>query len=355
MGEAPRESPPAASAVRLPRSEPGPFRLLGVRLAAALGAVLFIAVVVYLGGAGYTDSGGGGVSFLDAVYYATVSMSTTGYGDISPVSDGARLVNILVVTPARVLFLVLLVGTTVEILTERSRDVVRLRRWRKTLRDHVIVCGYGTKGRSAIDALLGKGLDRERIVVIDERPEAIERANDDGLAAVHGNSATAAILRQAGIERATAVVVAPDRDDASVLTTLTARELNRDAKIASAVRETENVHLLRESGADSVITSSGAAGRLLGMATDSPASVEMLEDLLDASSGLEVVERTVRPEETGPDGRLAGDEVLVTVIRDGEKITFGDKRSRRLEPADRIVLLRVSPSDDVGRSGQGRP
>ena len=50
-------------------------------------------------------------------YYATVSLSTTGYGDITPVSPGARLVNILVVTPLRILFLLILIGTTLEALT----------------------------------------------------------------------------------------------------------------------------------------------------------------------------------------------------------------------------------------------
>jgi len=51
--------------------------------------------------------------------------------------------------------------------------------------------------------------------------------------------------------------VAPDRDDTAVLITLTARELNRGVTIVSAVREAESAHLLRESGADSVITLRG--------------------------------------------------------------------------------------------------
>jgi len=309
---------------------------------AAAGAILFIALVAFLGRAGYTDAAGGGISFLDALYYATVSVTTTGYGDITPVSDGARLLTTLVVTPVRVLFLVLLVGTTVEILTERSRHVIRLRRWRKRLRDHIVICGYGTKGRSAIDAVIGRGIEPRQIVVIDERPDAVDRATDDGFAAVTGSAASEDILRQAGIERATAVVVAPDRDDTSVLVTLTARELNRRATIVSAVRETQNVHLLRESGADSVITSSGAAGRLLGIATHSPTSVRVLEDLLEQGTGLDLVERPVRSEEVGAEGSRPRDQVLVAVVRDGEVIAFDDERARRLEPDDRLVCVCVS-------------
>jgi voltage-gated potassium channel len=50
-----------------------------------------------------------------------VSVTTTGYGDITPVTDAARLATILIVTPARILFLLLLLGTTIELLTERWR------------------------------------------------------------------------------------------------------------------------------------------------------------------------------------------------------------------------------------------
>jgi hypothetical protein len=66
------------------------------------------------------------------------------------------------------------------------------------------------------------------------------------------------------------------------------------------------VHLLRESGADSVITSSGAAGRLLGIATHSPTTVRVLEDLLDAGSGLDIVERPPRAAEIGAEGVRPG-------------------------------------------------
>ena len=75
------------------------------------------------------------------------------------------------------------------------------------------------------------------------------------------------MLRVAGVPRARAVVVAANRDDSAVLVTLTARELAPKAQIVAAVREAENVHLLRQSGANQVVVSGETAGRLLGMAT----------------------------------------------------------------------------------------
>ena len=63
-----------------------------------------------------------------------MTLSTTGYGDVVPVSDSARLINTLVVTPLRVLFLLVLVGTTLEVLAERTRTEWRQERWRSKVR-----------------------------------------------------------------------------------------------------------------------------------------------------------------------------------------------------------------------------
>src|SRR5215218_6679401 len=248
--------------IRLPSSERTPLAVLLSRLGIAAGLVVIVSVITYLDRGGFRDGNGGEIGVLDALYFGAVSVTSTGYGDITPVTDGARLVNVLVVMPAGVLFLVILVSTTLEVLAERTRTVYREKLWRRTLEDHTIVCGYGVKGRSAIETLLAHGVEAGSIVVIDARAEAVEEARRAGHAGVVADASASASLEAAGVRDATAVVVAADRDDSAVLITLTARELNPAVRIVASVRETENAHLLRQSGADSVVVSSGAAGRL---------------------------------------------------------------------------------------------
>jgi voltage-gated potassium channel len=326
--------------LELPGAEPNPIRHLAFRLALALGLVTLVALITYLGRDGYTDPVDDSVGLLDAFYYSTVTITTTGYGDIRPVSDSARLLTTVLVTPARVLFLILLIGTTLEILAERSRDAYRRARWRKHLSNHVIICGFGTKGRAAVNTLLGKGTKASTIVVLDGRAEARAAATAQGMAALDGNAENTEALIEAGVREAAAVVVAVDRDDTAVLITLTARELNSEATIVAAVREEENVHLLKQSGADSVITSSGAAGRLLGHAIDEPRVTEVLEDLLAVGQGLDICEHVVEASEAGPVNTVASEGPVMAVIRDGEVMRFDDERAGEVRAGDRVVSLR---------------
>ncbi len=330
----------ARPTVSLPAADTSPWRRLIVRMAAALALLAFVTLVAYVGRDGYRDNNETPVGFLDALYYATVSITTTGYGDITPVTDGARLATTLLVTPARIVFLIILVGTTIEVLAERTRTAFRERVWRSGLKDHTIVIGFGTKGRSAIETLLARGTPRERIVVVDGDADAVEEANRAGLAAIHGSAGRQSVLEEAGVRDAASVIVATDRDDAAVLVTLTARELDPDATIVAAAREAENVHLLKQSGADSVILSSGAAGRLLGQAVHSPQAVEVLEDLLSVGTGIDLVEREIGPSETGVRlAALAAAEPVVAVVRGEHVLRFDDERVAELQEGDRVICL----------------
>jgi voltage-gated potassium channel len=325
----------------LPTEERGPVAAALRRVVIALGVLLAVAGLVWVDRAGYTDRVDGGLSFLDAVYYSTVSLSTTGYGDITPVTTLARSVNIFVITPLRVLFLIVLVGTTLEVLTERTREQLRQKRWRSSLHGHTVVVGYGTKGRSAVRALLEDGGDRAQIVVVDTDADHIADAGDDGIAAISGDGTRADVLRRAEVETAKRVIVAVPRDDAAVLVTLTVRRLNEKAYIVAAVRESENAGLLKDGGADGVVVSSEAAGRLLGVAAASPHTGAVFEDLLVPGQGLELTERLVDREEVGLSPREARD-LVVAVIRDGITHMFDAVSTIKLRKTDMVVVVRAA-------------
>jgi len=306
----------------------------------ALALVLVIVTVVYVDRDGYRDVNEDGLSLLDAFYYAVVTLSTTGYGDITPVSPGARFVNVVIVTPARVLFLIILVGTTLEVLTEQYRHTIRLARWRKRVKDHIIVCGYGTKGRSAVSALLESGHSKDQILVVERDPTATRQATAAGLAVIEGSATRAAILNDAEIDRAKAVIVAAQSDEAAVLITLTARQLTKGkVRIVTAAREAENAPLLKQSGAHQVIVSSATAGRLLGMSTTAPPIIDVIEDLLTPGEGMALAVRSATRQELGKSPRQL-DDVVIALVRRGKVVQLGEPDTDKLEVGDMVVYVR---------------
>lgn len=338
----------ARGRVALPERVRSPWWELGRRLLAALSIMVGTVLLVYFDADGYRDAGdateadpNGTITLIDAIYYTTVTLSTTGYGDIAPLSDTARLVNAFVITPARIAFLVLLIGTTLEVLAQRGREMFRIARWRKHMGHHVVVVGYGTKGRSAVDTLVNNGLARESVVVVDASPEAMADAHADQLAVVTGDATRREVLRRAGVATADQVIVTTDRDDTNVLATLTVRQLNPDAFIVAAVREQENAPLMRQSGADSVIISADAVGRLLGLSTLSPTLGTVMEDLLTYGAGLEVAERDLLVTEVGRQPQSLPDQVIA-VVRDEKVYRYFDPVVALLARGDRLIVVRPS-------------
>jgi voltage-gated potassium channel len=274
-----------------------------------------------------------------------VSLSTTGYGDITPFTPHARLVNVLFITPARVLFLIILVGTTLEVLTDQYRNSLLVSRWRRQLKDHIVICGYGTKGRAAVAALLETGYTKNRIVVVESRPEGVRQAQSNGLVTIEGNATRSAVLLEADVKNCKAVIIATDTDEASVLISLTVRQLTAgQVRIIASVREQENAALLKQSGAHHVIVSSATAGRLLGLTTTAPPLIDVVEDLLTPGQGMALAMRSAERSEVGQNPRQLR-TLVVALIRRGKVLPLGGEQTVPIETGDMIVYIRDETSD----------
>jgi voltage-gated potassium channel len=330
---------PHEAIVSLP-ARTAPALALVLRGMLALLLLLIVILLVWLDRDYYTDSYDGKVSLIDAFYYATLTLTAAGFGDIAPVAPHARMLNAIIVTPLRIAFLVLLIGTTLELLAQHGRRIYRDARWRKRMRNHIVVVGFGTKGRSAVETLKNNGANPSHIVIIDSRPSAITDANVRGYAAIEGDATRREILRRAEIMKAREVLITVDRDDSAILVMLTVRQLNPSAHVVVAVREDDNASLLRQSGANAVVTSSDAVGRLLGLSAVSPHLGAIIEDLLSSNEGLEVWERPVTKEEVGRSPSEVDGERVIGVVRNKTLRRFYDPTVATLEAGDLVVVVR---------------
>lgn len=211
------------------------------------------------------------------------------------------------------------------------------------MRNHTVVIGYGTTGQSAAATLLRGGLTPERIVVIDTSALAVAAANRHGIPAFEGDATSRELLHRAELPKAREIIVTVGRDDTAILATLTVRQLNRGAHVVVAVRDSDNVPLIRQSGADSVITSSHAVGRLMGLSSISPQLGDVIEDLLSSGEGLEVTQRLVTRDENGKDPREIQGEKVLAVVRNRTLRRFYETGADLLRTGDEIIVVRKAP------------
>src|SRR3546814_7530035 len=87
--------------------------------------------------------------------------------------------------------------------------------------------------------MLGDGVPASEIVVVDTDQTVLDSAASKGLVTVFGSATKSDVLRLAGAQNASSIIVATNRDDTAVLVTLTAREIAPKAKIAAAIREAD--------------------------------------------------------------------------------------------------------------------
>ncbi len=85
------------------------------------------------------------------------------------------------------------------------------------MRNHVVVVGYGTKGKAAVTTLIGDGAEVGHIVVVDTDRGRLDAASALGLVTVRGDATQSSVLRTAGLPHSTALIVATNRDDTAVL------------------------------------------------------------------------------------------------------------------------------------------
>lgn len=131
----------------------------------------------------------------------------------------------------------------------------------------IVILGFGTEARSAVRYLLQNGTPENTVTIVTRDPEQLDATVAPHLDAVIGDPSCPVVLRRAGAPHAWAIVVALGRDDLAALATATARSLAPQARIAASVHDPDNAHLLRSAGADSVLVTAAAVGRLFGMAT----------------------------------------------------------------------------------------
>lgn len=322
---------------------------IGIRLGIAFLLLGMVILIHWLDRDGLVDNVDNHITFLDVVYFTMISVTTTGFGDIAPVSDRARLIEAVIVTPVRILVLFIFVGAAYDFVIKRSWEKWRMARIQEQLTDHVVVLGYGVSGSQSVGELIARGVDPHCIVVIDPSEDRLSEAEKLGVNVMAADATRDETLKSVRISSAQSVLVSAGRDDTSILIVLTVRHLAPKVPISVVVRADDNELLARQAGADNVINPVRFTGLLLAGSVKGAHIADYLADLASVGGRVQLVERVVSAEEVGrPISELRSGGTGLRVYRKGRAIGFWEDDCQNLQAGDVLVEIVPTASSEAG-------
>jgi Trk K+ transport system NAD-binding subunit len=200
-------------------------RLVDRRLVALLAfvtVVLVVAAVIWTSSTQY--------SLLDSAYFAVTTISTTGYGDITPLHEsGALKVGVmgLMLIGALSLALIYALITDAVVGVRLSRSLGERPRPR---RDHVVVLGLGRIGQRVVEELVAR---RIPCIAVERNENApgVHAARRLRVPVVLADISVPSVLDALNVPSARCLMVLTDDDAANLVAALNARALSPDLRV----------------------------------------------------------------------------------------------------------------------------
>jgi voltage-gated potassium channel len=296
--------------------------------------------VLGYGVAGYTFVLGW--SFIDGLYMTLLTMTTVGFTEVRPLDTLGKVFTIsLLIMGVTLLVLTLSIAASV-LQQDPIRERMRRRRMRRrigTLRDHVIVCGYGRVGRTVAETLA----QEDRPFLIVDRSDTKERElMEDEVNYLIGDATSREDLADAGLAHARALISAVDDDAENIYITMVARALNPDLWIVARASEEGSRERLLTVGANRVYSPFVTAGREMATAAVNPNIVDFMEVTTTGAPALRLEELEIEPgsELTGKSlGEVRGRARPLAVRRSDGELVIPPRDDLVLGEGDLLVMI----------------
>lgn len=263
------------------------------------GPLLALSLVVNAGALGYRLTEGW--DWGDCYWMVLITLSTLGFSDphTAVMHTGGRVVTALLLVGGLVV-----VQQTIQKLLELTNSGyfrrLRERRYRqqlkRTMNQHVILCGYGRIGREIAEQLSGEGVP---LLVVENDSHRISEAQERGFTVLQGDATLDETLEEAGIHHCRALVAALPSNAANLYVVLSARGLAPRARLIARADSAEAEGKLRLAGADQVVSPYVAGGRTMAATALRPLAVTFMELLAGSDCEVEEFRLSLDPERLG--------------------------------------------------------
>jgi voltage-gated potassium channel len=307
--------------------------------------LIFLAVEV-IGSTGFWIVSGYKASLLDCVYMTFITVATIGFGETIDLthSPGGRIFLMAIAMAGIANVTYATSKLTAFILETDINEALRRRRMQDNidaLNKHYIVCGVGRVGGNVAHELI---VTDRTFVGIEEAPAAIEIFKEKYPRAIiiHGDCSDDDVLLRAGIKRAAGVFAVTGDDGKNLLITLSAKQLNPDARVVARIHDVRNSEKLKRVGADAIVSPDFTGGMRIASSMLRPAVVSFLDEMLRTDDRLRVEEVVVPAafvQRSLAEAVPADTGYVVLAVRAGSGWQFNPPADFALQPGHVLVAM----------------
>lgn len=306
-----------------------------------------------------------------AFWWAIVTMTTTGYGDLSPITMWGRILASVLMVSGVLTFSMFTASFASMLVATRLQQAQGLSVL--NYRNHIVIIGWNRTAEQVIQGLLKASSRRPQIVLINQLPlEQLQdikfRYRSINLEVIRGDATHEAMLSRANVKEAGSVLVLADTaagdagssiDDRTLFVALAVRDVNPGVKMSAELMSSEKESAIRHAGVEEIVIAGNDTSFFLSSAAMAPGLARAARQLLTYGSGREMRRAEIPRELRGATFmearryyRLSGD-LLVGIISEGAVVTIGDVLGSSTDWVDEFIRTAFTQSghDVVAEDG----
>jgi len=282
-------------------------------------------------------------TLFDSIYWALITISTVGYGDISPVTDLGRTISMLIIVSG-IAMISFATSVIVSAFSERLSELKenRIIEQINKSRSFLIICGYGQMAKMFFRQ---KNERIENYIILDKDPKRVEQAHKDGYQAIVEDASRFETLSKFNVEHSNITVLCLTGSDIeNIYITLNAKSISRKIRVIARVNNMNIVSKFEYAGADHLLMPNQVANTMIRTAITQPTMYKAIHAILTGKSVARIDEIHVHERHSMIDKSIAELDfkasklLLIGIERNGEFL-FNPLPTERIQSYDILLLM----------------
>lgn len=281
------------------------------------------------------------VSLFDAVYWVFVTITTIGFGDITPTTVGGRVVFVFVALGG--IGTIALVLEQLIALSTKQQFRRMLGVYKSPLQKHIVIVGYNEVTEEIIKTFQ-RVTDKDFLVILREHKNASQaELNSQDIKYLIGNVTHNEVFERANISEAETLIISTEDDAETLMIALVARKINKDINIVASCLSRDHVDMMRQASINHIVSSSEIDGILLSNTITEPVVTNFITNAISLDPGLDFKQLIVEREQKISDLKLHSNEKIVALQRatrkDGRQFVIHLHDDELLHKGDCLILI----------------